>query len=168
MKKIITIIIVCICVHSGYSQEKSGELYYDGNKIIFHDTIQSCKEPFLLCVKKRLNRYANSFNTNVSLEKNKMQDYIFYEDSITIAANVRFVVKHSVEYLLWNMEVTFEKHGTEVYVKADNIILIRISNTLVGVSDSNTKLEDFDSEKTTKVVKKIKLEIETLLNKLKE
>ena len=116
---------------------------YNKDKIVFIDSVLTDK-PFSLFVKTKLNEYAKSLNTHMKYEANKMKDYIVYEDSSVIVANVKFFVKQTLLWTISSGIITIKKSNQIFYIELTDIKIDKSANVISGEGTNGSTLEAID------------------------
>jgi hypothetical protein len=114
----------------------------EGNKIVYKDSTR-LNNNFSITVKTALNAYANNFNSQVVQSENKMNNYIFYEDSETILSNLKFVIIQSFASSLWHATASFKKHADSISYKIYDINMEKMNVPAAGTLSNPQSLEDF-------------------------
>jgi hypothetical protein len=128
-----------------YSQTKSGLLTYnDKEKVEYRDTVKNCSDGFTICVKRILSRYSVKYNSEITQQVNKMDNYIIYEDSTNIIANIKIQTFQALQRTLWNIEGTFKKKGDNIEFVMNNITVFKNSSTITGSMLLGSYVEGLD------------------------
>lgn len=136
------------------AQKLTGLLTYDSsNKIRFVDSIKLVNEPFQLAIKKKLAKHAVQFNAGIVQQVNKMENYIVYEDSTLIVANLKIKTEQFFQRSLWNIEVTFKKRDSNITYTLENITMLKNQNSFMGQTDGGVPIEAIDSKFNAGLIK---------------
>lgn len=133
-----------------------GKVTYMGKEVIKYNNFERS-------VKMALGRYVSYYNGLIMQESNKMKDYIVYEDSAVIVANVLFYVRQSLRYSLFSAEVTYKKlNDSEYGIKATDFKYDKISQIYTGQASAAVSLDNLPTYKNPRLYGMMQDEVKKL------
>ena len=161
MRKLLLLLLICPILAA--AQRKGFDLPRINGKVTYLGRADIKYNNFERSVKVSLGKYASYYNGLIMQQGNKMQDYILYQDTAVIVANVLFYVRQSLRYSLFSAEVTYQKLSNDSYgIKAIDFKYDKISQVYTGQGSAAVSLDNLPTYKNPRLYGMLQNEVEKL------
>ena len=163
MKKLLLITLFLPVIAIGQKAFKTFDLPRIDGKVTYLGRASIKYNNFQRTVKSCLGQYTSYYNGLIEQESNKIKDYIVYEDSAVIVANMRFYARQMYRLSLFSAEVTYQKENERQYsITATHFKMLKIAQGFVGQINASTNLDDIITSKNPRLYSLMQEEVKKL------